>query len=655
MEWPAIDLNVDLDYVDRDVVTDEFVSDLAPEVVTKEIYARAASACLADATVDHRRSGLEAKVEAFLRKLRSEHDNWEAREHRSVAREFVELIVGTGSRARTIEICQGGLDAAHDILQYRLPNDSRDARKSSTILAAKDAFVLCRSFPRLETSRVVGTRPPDIGYRYGLATKAPPNNNSNSNAAFDENEARSLFGVDACEAVSEMQKLGLLETSAASLAKHTFTNADIVSRLGGKTFVVLGCDHPLAPTKSLLRIPGVTVLGVPSCRAGLDSVVDYVRYSSPDDATFVYPSVPGNSDENPITSRGPQVAQWILDSAKESLSSCGSNSPDTELVLVPMSSLNNSTAASDESSVRYAVALDLIVQRVLRAFSSGDETKLSMWSYQSPTTCAVVPPVSATRSAESLKNRPSLEPWLRALSGGVALTPATGDESEDRAGDADISSSNNYQYSIVNGVIAEKGPHRVLEESIRMWRCIVTNHNCHDDYDEFDTDVHVFAPYVPLLEGDGVTVLEPLKAFDPAVAASLMAAISIAGLTDPIVNRPMPIIEEEEGYGGVVHETTPFAMFWNGSVHGGMWHCPYTLDSVNGYAGYLLGKTYEYYDAYVGGGGVGDDSRNTASAASSIGNGYGGPADTSESDNSSEAGEPIELPDSVRERLEMLS
>jgi len=480
-----------------------------------------------------------------------------------------------------------------------------------------------------------------------LATKAPPNYNGDPNAAFDENEARSLFGVEACKVVSEMQKLGQLETSAASLAKHTFTNADIVSRLGSKIFVVLGCDHPLAPTKSLLRIPGVTVLGVPSCRAGLDSIVDYCRYNSPDDTTFIYPSVLEKIEENSITSRGPQIAQWILDSVKEALSSFSSHSTETELVLVPMSSPNNS---SDESSVRYAVALDLIVQRVLRAFA-GDEMKLTLWSYQSPTTCAVVPPVSATKSAESLKDRPSLEPWIRALSGGAALTPATGDESEVRGGNGDIS-RNNYQYSIVNGIVAKEGPHRVLEESIRMWRCLVTNHDCCDDYDEFDTDVHVFAPYIPLLEGD-VTVLEPLKAFDPAVAASLMAAISIAGLTDPLVNRPMPIVEEAEGYDGIVQETTPFAMFWNGSVHGGMWHCPYTLDSVNGYAGYLLGKTYEYYGAYVGGEGVGGDGGNTTSAASSKGNSDGSPADTSESDNSSEAEEPVELPDLVQERLKM--
>jgi len=46
-------------------------------------------------------------------------------------------------------------------------------------------------------------------------------------------------------------------------------------------------------------------------------------------------------------------------------------------------------------------------------------------------------------------------------------------------------------------------------------------------------------------------------------------------------------------------ETTPFALFWEGSFHGGIWNCPYTLDSVSGVSGYVLGKVYNYYGTYV--------------------------------------------------------
>merc|ERR1712085_201851 len=69
-------------------------------------------------------------------------------------------------------------------------------------------------------------------------------------------------------------------------------------------------------------------------------------------------------------------------------------------------------------------------------------------------------------------------------------------------------------------------------------------------------------------------------------------SIGLAGILDPIVNRPMPTIEH--GY----YETTPFALFWEGSVHGGVWNCPYTVNSVRGVSGYVSGKVYQYYDTY---------------------------------------------------------
>merc|ERR1712216_1121081 len=36
----------------------------------------------------------------------------------------------------------------------------------------------------------------------------------------------------------------------------------------------------------------------------------------------------------------------------------------------------------------------------------------------------------------------------------------------------------------------------------------------------------------------------------------------------------------------------------NGSVHGGIWNCPYTLDSMSGYTACILGKIYRCYDSY---------------------------------------------------------
>jgi len=217
--------------------------------------------------------------------------------------------------------------------------------------------------------------------------------------------------------------------------------------------------------------------------------------------------------------------------------------------------------------------------------------------------------------------------------------------------------NNNHEYAVVNGIIASPGgAHDVLAETIRLWRCLVTNlapylqhrgdtqYDSDDEYDDYEEDddgtthratttttsnttttsssrneIHVFAPYVPLWKkndddddttvGGGLvaTTTEPnelvtesnVKVFDIGTASSLMTAIGLAGLLNPIVNRPLPILLDDDVGAAAGATTTPFSLFWNGSVHGGIWNCPYTLNSVSGVTGYVLGKLYNYYDTYA--------------------------------------------------------
>jgi len=503
-------------------------------------------------------------------------------------------------------------------------------------MAAKDAYVLCQSFEKLHTSKFTGTRAPDLEYRFGLLKTTPPDN------SFADAEEYTLSGTDACRHVHSLRENGQLEITTTSLANYTLTSPDIVSKMAHKTIVVLGCDHPLSPTKALLRIPGVTVLGIPSSLKGLESVREFATFNAPDDTSFVYPT--HADSDNLILSRGPHVAQWILDNTKDSDSVENENAHhDSELVLVPMPlPLAEDYFAPTESAVRWAASSDLIVERVLRARS--DSTRCSVWSYQSSTTCMVVPAASTTKSTERLLQRPGHEPWLHTLSLGTILTPTVGEKStsastplaskEDDSASAldsdaqksasestkrmsDLDSTTHHDYAIVNGILTVEGPHHILAEHIRQWRALVTSYP--DDYQHYDDsdddddsvdlskDVHVFCPHVPLITEDLVSsenahLLDPVRVFDAGAAASLLAAISLAGLVDPIVNRPMPTLDTRVGNrsGNFCSETTPFAMFWNGSVHGGIWNAPYTLDSVSGTTGYVLGKVYEYYHFYNG-------------------------------------------------------
>jgi len=736
MEWPIVSVPDEDELVSSDpaqavVDDDDFdtsassgTSTIKTMMITQEIYARAALGCVSDITVDHRATGLQEKVDTFLGNLQQatsidNRTNWVTYEYRTLSSEFTELMafastIGGGESSHLLEICQGGLDAVHDLMKYRVPTTTNSSSADSTVLAARDAYVLCQSLsPKLTTERLLGTRPPDLDYKFDLLLEDNINNHD-----YDTN---SVYAIQACNYVTQLRKQGLLEISASSLAKYTFTSRNnvVATRLSNKAFVVLGCDHPMAPTKSLLQIPGVTVYGIPTSWKGLDDILEYVRFQSPDNTTFIYPTnggenndgSSGNStrnDGNYILSHGPHIAQWILDNTARS----GSNDHD-EYVIVPMTASNSHT----ESAVRYAASSDLIIQRVLQTHrnshthsSSNKKKKFSLWMYQSSQTCMIVPPASTTKSQELLQQRPSYESWIHTLSMNTVLTPTYSnvDDEEDTAATtttndvenninrANQNNNQNHDYAIVNGIIATPGgAHHVLVETIRMWRCLITNlspnddydHNddIDDDYDDYDTkrnsnnDVHVFAPYIPLWKttndsygngngsGNDELVMESnhLQIFESGTAAALMTSIGLAGILDPIVNRPMPTIEH--GY-----ETTPFSLFWEGSVHGGVWNCPYTLNSVSGISGYVLGKVYNYYDTYYiataeAGGAVESSVVNTATTITPSGTNNGdvnNNKDSSDSSSSSPSssivhavpstlGEP--MPDLVRERLEILA
>ena len=121
-------------------------------------------------------------------------------------------------------------------------------------------------------------------------------------------------------------------------------------------------------------------------------------------------------------SHGPHIVQWILDNTARILSD-NSSSNEHESMLVPMMmALSSSYLPPSELSVRYSASSDLIIQRFIGSIvgsgakSSGDnyskdcKAKVSMWMYQSSTTCMVVPPASSTtKSKELLSKHPSHE------------------------------------------------------------------------------------------------------------------------------------------------------------------------------------------------------------------------------------------------------
>jgi hypothetical protein len=271
-----------------------------------------------------------------------------------------------------------------------------------------------------------------------------------------------------------------LETSAAVLAKTTLTNSNLPAILNNKKFgkssvivpdkiqavdcslplliritslnlsinnthshsrllhtslqVLLGCTSEIGPAKSLLLVPGLTILGIARGGKKLDDLLDYVRYNAPDDTTFLY-----NPKGADIMSEGPMIAQWIIDQT----------SPKDELVIVPLAHLEG------EADTRVAVAMDLIMQRIFR-----QREKSILAQLVSPTNVMIIPPASNTSALRRLEQRPTWEKWTNTVSMGKWLQPS-------------VPPSNN-DYAILNGIVTAQGSKYVLARTVQMWRSMLS-------------------------------------------------------------------------------------------------------------------------------------------------------------------------------------
>jgi hypothetical protein len=506
MEWPHFDLE-----------TFEFLT----IGTSKTIWRRAADACLADITED--RATLTPLVAAFKQRLATCED-WNT-EFRDILQDFY-TIQAAANNEQALDMAQAGLDAVHDLLQYRIDD--------YTIVPAKDVFVLTGSFPKLETVTITGSKAPDIDFQFGLTNPT--------------NLQDTLYGLDACAQVDAWQKYGVLETSASVLAKTTFTSNNIPQMMTNKRVVLLGCTADIGPAKPLLLIPGANIIGIARGGQRLDDLLDYIRYNAPDDTTFSFPKKGAD-----LMTQGPSIAQWILDQVSEK----------EEIVLVPLACLEG------EENVRVVASMDLIVQRITR-----QRHNTILVQYSNPTAPMVLPPAASSMAKKRLEERPKWEKWTNTLTRGRWLQPS-------------LPTSNN-DYTILNGIITAQGPEHVLAKTMQTWRAMVSYYR--------DSQV-VAAPFAPPTRTKSMTAydsvaaalegmhhFEPMLAFDIGPSSTLMAAIIVSQIQ--FMNRPLPDMEEN-----------PFTMFWEGSAHGGVWSCPYTIESITT-INWVLGKTY-YPKGYI--------------------------------------------------------
>jgi hypothetical protein len=360
-----------------------------------------------------------------------------------------------------------------------------------------------------------------------------------------------LSGDEAIAQINTWKDYGCMEPSAADHATSVCSSNNMSDFVSGKTFCLMGITSEMGPTLHLLKIPGAHVMGVARYGPKLDALKEWFQINGPINTTLQLTAADLLNDMVAI-------AQWIVATAP-------SHQP---LVLMPLAYMDG------EANVRVTVAMDAIITYVLR---HRETASVSLVYLTSPTTIYTIPKEAAMDAQRRYTNYRSS--WTNQIistgSFGNWLRPSNTWKQ------LEINQRNTEAPTVLyNGAFHLQGPNYCLAKLMQQWRCIVAN---------ADGSVVslVHAPHAPgtrtlsvrhnsqaAVAIEGLQYFPPMLTFDVLTCSSLLTAIILNQLQQKkrILNHPMEL-------------------FWDGSVHGGGWRCPYSSESILALT-YILGKTW---------------------------------------------------------------
>jgi hypothetical protein len=339
-----------------------------------------------------------------------------------------------------------------------------------------------------------------------------------------------------------------------------------IARPGTKLQALVSQFQAMAHTSTTLQIPTTTTTNTPHEDMGVD-----------------------------MLTHGPHIARWIIEMAKDRCQ----NSPPGSAVDIVLCSL---AYLDGEAHVRVSVAMDLIVEYVIQHWTNDNETtggKVILWYLTSPTTVLAIPPPAAQRAQERYKQRPTWQRLLHSMSWGTWLQPTLVWQQATKEERTDIESdiTNHPSLRVLNNLVTLQGPNYALAKTMQQWRCMVedwrSSHSATSTGGSRSggSNVIVIAPCGPPTRTqnmvshpqiaaslDGLDYFPPMMAFSVQEASLLMTAILISMTREKCQQEPVRVEEH------------PMTLFWEGSVHGGYWECPYQSES-SGVVTYVLGST----------------------------------------------------------------
>lgn len=461
------------------------------------------------------------RATAFLHRVEN-CKNWR-KEYTGIVEEFTRLMASESSES-AVKMCQAGLDAAQKALVFRVDDE--------TTVTLEEA--MARDWERLESKTYTGKHQQAVAAQTPFQLASP--HGTDSNPLF-------LTGDQAAKQIKAWSDYGCMEPSAAEHATAVCKLADVSSLVSNKTFCLLGLTSEMGPAYSLLGIPGAHVMGVARSEKKMSKLVEWLEAKGA--ATTKLETLQAD-----MLKQAPQIAQWIVETAPAG----------RELVILPLAYMDG------EACPRVTVAMEAVVTHVMK-----HRANVGLCYLVSPAIVMAIPE-DAARNAKERYEKEGF--WKRCLS------TATFNNWYQPANTWKDLDADTPSLAILNGLVNFQGPNYALAKTIQTWRCIVSHATA---------GIKIAAPPAPGTRTysvqhspeaaaflEGMQYVEPFVAFDVWCCSSLLTAIALHQLDQPVGSRPQ-----------LQH---PLTLFWDGCVHGGSWRCPYSTESFMAMS-YILGKT----------------------------------------------------------------
>jgi len=462
------------------------------------------------------------------------------------------LVPLTEKSARTpevaLEVARAGLEAVHDTFEFERDGETvklAEAMKSSAA-SAQTGVVRSES----------ADEPKD---EEAFAVQAGP--------------GKCVAGADLEALVADKVSAGEIEPDVLEALRGLNAHrAEWRKALKDTYFVILGATSELCPLEPLLAM-GLNVVAIARPNAKRQAALIAKCRAAPKGASLTVPVLGESADASRLTdpdylasvagadviTHTPELKNWL----------CGL-APGKRLVLGSYIYLDGA------DHVRASVAMDAILAGVIEA---RPDTALMYLG-----TPAVVYPIPRAATEESVRRREKTPFWHKVAS--FALGPFEPNTTAPIALESvnPKAADTSKEMFLYNGISNIQGPNYMLAKTLQNWRAMLARET---------TGTRVSVNMTPMCTTHsvmhvksvahavrGLQAFAPLVAYDPATARSLMALLMVYDMcsNDSPANPTVPL-------------RNPLDIFATLGVHGGIWRCPYSQESL-GKTAFLLGALH---------------------------------------------------------------